>query len=309
MVAPTSTPGAGILDAAGLDKLRVAARNNSPAALKAAATQFEALFLENVMKTMRDAAPADGLLDSESGRMMQTMLDQQYARAMASRGIGLADMLARQLGPRVPAVDPSADPINDVLDKLLNSTLNKAGNAAGNAAGPAAANVAAATPATAERHASGGRDVASRTRAFTERFTELAETASAATGIPAKFMLAQAALETGWGKREIRHADGSNSHNLFGIKAGKGWNGPVAEVMTTEYVNGVATRRVEKFRAYGSYAEAFADYANMLTNSSRYKTVVASASDAVGFAQGLQRAGYATDPQYADKLRRVIARV
>lgn len=306
MVAPTSTPGAGILDAAGLDKLRVAARNNSPAALKAAATQFEALFLENVMKTMRDAAPADGLLDSESGRMMQTMLDQQYARAMASRGIGLADMLARQLGPRVVTADPTADPVNSALDNVLNSVLNNAGNAARPAAGPS---VAVATPAPAERHAAGGRDVASRTRAFTERFTELAETASAATGIPAKFMLAQAALETGWGKREIRHADGSNSHNLFGIKAGKGWNGPVAEVMTTEYVNGVATRRVEKFRAYGSYAEAFADYANMLTNSSRYKTVVASASDAVGFAQGLQRAGYATDPQYADKLRRMIARV
>lgn len=142
-----------------------------------------------------------------------------------------------------------------------------------------------------------------------QRLSGFAEAASAATGIPAKFMLAQAALETGWGRRDIRHADGSTSHNLFGVKAGKGWHGPVAEVMTTEYVDGIAQRRVEKFRAYGSYAEAFADYARLLTQSPRYRHVLTSGTDAAGFAQGLQRAGYATDQLYADKLRRVIARV
>lgn len=165
-------------------------------------------------------------------------------------------------------------------------------------AGPASA---ASPPGTAE--------LASKPRSFIQRLSGLAEAASEATGIPAKFMIAQAALESGWGRREIRHKDGSHSYNVFGVKAGKGWRGPVAEVMTTEYVGGVAQRRVEKFRAYGSYAEAFADYARLLTQSPRYKNVVASGADAVGFAQGLQRAGYATDPLYADKLRRVIARV
>jgi len=306
MALTNPSPAAGILDASGLDKLKMAARGNSPEAVKAAAAQFEALFLENVMKTMRDAAPADGLLDSEQGRTMQAMLDQQYARAMASRGIGLADMLARQLTPFSASASPgkSANLANqaDPTDPL--------------AAFIAGASGAGAAPAVTGRHggrrqvaAADGTEAASRPRSFAQRFAAMAEAASEATGIPAKFMIAQAALETGWGRREIHRADGSNSHNLFGIKAGKGWNGPVAEVMTTEYVNGVATRRVEKFRAYGSYEEAFADYAKMLTNSSRYKSVVASASDAVGFAQGLQRAGYATDPLYADKLRRVIARV
>jgi flagellar protein FlgJ len=122
-------------------------------------------------------------------------------------------------------------------------------------------------------------------------------------------MLGQAALESGWGKREIRAADGTPSHNLFGVKAGANWKGSVVETVTTEYVNGVAQKSVEKFRAYSSYADAFRDYANLLRNNPRYAGVVAQAAqgiDAAGFAQGLQKAGYATDPNYADKLTRVI---
>ena len=122
-------------------------------------------------------------------------------------------------------------------------------------------------------------------------------------------MVAQAALESGWGRREIRNPDGSQSHNIFGIKAGANWKGKTTDVVTTEYVNGVAQRRIERFRAYDSYADAFADYARTLTGSARYRDVVASAADANSFAQGLQKAGYATDPLYAQKLSRVIARV
>lgn len=133
--------------------------------------------------------------------------------------------------------------------------------------------------------------------------------ASQTTGVPARFMLGQAALESGWGKREIRAADGTPSHNLFGIKAGSNWKGPVVETVTTEYVNGVAQKSVEKFRAYASYADAFRDYANLLSSNPRYAGVMAQAAqgmNAEGFAQGLQRAGYATDPNYADKLSRII---
>jgi flagellar protein FlgJ len=119
-------------------------------------------------------------------------------------------------------------------------------------------------------------------------------------------MLGQAALETGWGKHEITAADGSRSHNLFNIKATGGWKGKVVEAATTEYINGVPQTRVEKFRAYDSYADAFRDYANLLRNNPRYETVLANASDAAGFAQGLQRAGYATDPNYAAKLTKII---
>ena len=143
-------------------------------------------------------------------------------------------------------------------------------------------------------------------QAFQERLAGHAEEASRSTGIPAKFMLAQAALESGWGKKEILAADGSTSHNLFGIKAGNGWKGRVVEAVTTEYVNGVPQKRVEKFRAYDSYADSFRDYANLLRSNPRYQSVLANATDVAGFAQGLQRAGYATDPNYAAKLTNII---
>ena len=123
-------------------------------------------------------------------------------------------------------------------------------------------------------------------------------------------MVAQAAHESGWGRREIKNADGSTSFNVFGIKAGAGWKGPVAEVTTTEYEGGVARKVTAKFRAYSSYEESFKDYARLMKDSPRYSQVMASASTGsatpAGFAQGLQRAGYATDPAYADKLTRVI---
>jgi flagellar protein FlgJ len=133
-----------------------------------------------------------------------------------------------------------------------------------------------------------------------------ARVAEGQTGVPARFVLGQAALESGWGAREIRAADGRNSFNLFGIKAGRGWNGPVIEATTTEYVNGLARRSVERFRAYGSYAEAFADHARLLQGNPRYAGVLSGSQDAVSFAAGMQRAGYATDPRYAEKLAQVI---
>jgi peptidoglycan hydrolase FlgJ len=135
---------------------------------------------------------------------------------------------------------------------------------------------------------------------------EAAQKAEAATGIPASFMVAQAAHETGWGKRNIRMNDGSNSFNLFGIKAGADWKGATTQVLTTEVINGEAKKVTQTFRAYSSYEESFADYARLMKTSPRYREVLASASNAQGFAQGLQRAGYATDPAYADKLGRVI---
>jgi flagellar protein FlgJ len=141
---------------------------------------------------------------------------------------------------------------------------------------------------------------------FVQQHQTAAKQAEAASGIPASFMIAQAAHETGWGRKEIRHTDGTPAHNLFGIKAGSNWNGPTADVVTTEYVNGQPRKMVQKFRAYSSYAESFADYANLMKNSPRYAQVVKSGDNAHGFAQGLQRAGYATDPAYAEKLGKVI---
>jgi flagellar protein FlgJ len=141
---------------------------------------------------------------------------------------------------------------------------------------------------------------------FVQQHTAAAQAAEEKTGIPAAFMVAQAAHETGWGRKEIHHADGSPSYNLFGIKAGANWTGPTADVTTTEYVHGKAHKVVARFRAYSSYEESFADYAKLMSESPRYQQTVAKASDASSFARGLQRAGYATDPAYAEKLTRVI---
>jgi len=277
------------LDMKGVGDLRQAARQNSPEALKATARQFEALFMNMIMKSMRDATPQEGIFDNQQSRMFTSMLDQQLSQSMASRGVGLADVLIRQLSNTV------GKPAADVPAARLEA--------------PAARNSAAALPPRPNPMLApaGNPSQPPHVQAFLSRLAPEAEEASRSTGIPAKFMLGQAALESGWGKRQITGADGTASHNLFGIKASGNWTGRVVEATTTEYVNGVPQKKVEKFRAYDSYADSFRDYARLLRNNPRYENVLANAQDAQGFAQGLQNAGYATDPHYATKLTRVIA--
>jgi flagellar protein FlgJ len=289
-------------DGADLSALRRSAQKDSPEALKAAAHQFEALFMNMVMKSMRDATPQDSPFDSQQSRMYTSMLDQKISDKFAGNGLGLADALMRQL-----ANNAGLSP-----DALKNSDAAKGADAVKGApglsdtppAGKPGSNMKAAAlaPNTVKPYPPRPTHV----QDFQDKLMSHAEEASRTTGIPAKFMLGQAALETGWGKREIRNPDGSSSHNLFGIKAGPGWKGKTVQVATTEYVNGVAQKRMESFRAYDSYADSFRDYASTLKNNPRYQNVIAAGGDATGFAQGLQRAGYATDPQYAAKLSRII---
>ncbi len=274
MIDPTSISSKLAIDARELGELRQSARQNSPEALKAAAQQFEALFMNMVLKSMREATPQDGIFDNQQSRMYTSMLDQQFSQSLASRGIGLADALFRQLSTRLDGVSPPAGGAAPALESFDASKLQSS--------------------------------QPPHVRAFQERLAPHAEEASRSTGIPARFMLGQAALESGWGKREIMAADGTASHNLFGIKATGGWKGRVVEAVTTEYVNGTPQTKVEKFRAYDSYADSFRDYANLLRNNPRYEGVLANAQSVEGFAQGLQRAGYATDPNYAAKLTRII---
>ena len=165
--------------------------------------------------------------------------------------------------------------------------------------------VAAPVPAAATRRS----DAPAHVESFVQRLLPHAQAASAESGIPAHFMVGQAALETGWGRAEIRGADGQNSYNLFGIKAGGNWKGRTVDIVTTEYVNGQPQKQVDTFRAYDSYADSFRDYANMLRGNARYQNAVAAGQSAAGFAQGLQQAGYATDPNYAQKLMSVIRMV
>ncbi|HAJ70795.1 MAG TPA: flagellar assembly peptidoglycan hydrolase FlgJ, partial [Methylophilaceae bacterium] len=144
---------------------------------------------------------------------------------------------------------------------------------------------------------------------FIDKMLHHAKDASNSTGVPTHLMLGQAALESGWGKREIKAADGTPSHNLFGIKANANWKGKTVETMTTEYINGVKQNRIEKFRAYDSYADSFKDFASLMKNNPRYQHVIANVHDIKGYAQAMQNAGYATDPQYAKKLSSVIHKI
>jgi flagellar protein FlgJ len=312
MVAPTNDLSSRLaFDAQGLGGLKQAAKAGSPEALKSAATQFEAMFINMMMKSMRDATPQDGPMDSQQTKTYTSMLDQQLSQNLAKRGMGLADVLVRQLSSQAQAqsqalaigADGSSAPsaTSGVAAPMSADALMRSPDALA----ARARELSAAAPSTGI--SASGRVQAPHVRSFQDKVGADAEAASAATGIPAKFMIGQAALESGWGKREIRNADGSSSHNLFGIKAGPGWKGKVATAVTTEYVNGVAQTRVEKFRAYDSYADSFKDYAKLLQDNPRYEKVLASAGDAHQFARGLQRAGYATDPHYAAKLSNIIS--
>ena len=281
--AASSAPASGA-NALTLDALRSSAARDPKAAIKEAAKQFEAIFMQQLMKSMRDATLSSGMLDNSGTQLGTEMLDKQFATQMTGLPGGLADAITRQL-ERQMGITPEARP----------------GAAALMAPAPAAAAAGAAVPPDAAP-----LKTSQRQTDFLRRHDAAAREAEQATGIPAAFMVAQAAHESGWGRREIRNPDGTTAHNLFGIKAGAGWKGAVTEVASTEYVNGEPRKVVAKFRAYGSYAESFRDYAKLMKDSPRYSQVMASAGSAHEFAHGLQKAGYATDPAYADKLGRVI---
>lgn len=287
-------------DSKGLDELKQSARNNSPDALKAAAKQFEALYMNMMLKSMRQAGGQDGPFDNEQSRMYTSMLDQQLSQTMASKGIGLAEVLMRQLS------NNAANQILQAGDDGQRNQSNSQSNSHSNSIGIDSYLAHLKSEQKIESVGKSTGSNAPHVQEFQQKLSAHAEQASLETGIPAKFMLGQAALESGWGKHEIKAMDGSVSHNIFGIKANSSWKGKTVDVLTTEYVNGNALRKVEKFKTYDSYGDAFKDYANLLTKNPRYKEVIANAKDASGFAYGLQKAGYATDPQYAEKLSRII---
>jgi len=277
---PLSTTSFG--DAKGVESLRQRATTDPKSAIRDAAKQFESLFMQQLLKTMRESSQGGGLFDNEGSKLGTEMLDTQLSAKMSGQPGSLSDVIARQL-ERQMGMSPGPIPKND--------SANRAAAAAATSVTDPQAKVGIPQQAAAS---------------FVQQHQAAAKAAEAASGIPAEFMIAQAAHETGWGRKEIRHADGSSANNLFGIKAGANWKGATADVVTTEYVGGEARKVVQKFRAYGSHAESFADYAKLMKDSPRYASVVSSGRDAKGFAQGLQKAGYATDPAYADKLSRVI---
>jgi flagellar protein FlgJ len=306
-----NTPNRAAFDVQSAQDLREQFAKNPKEGLKAAAQQFETMFLQMVMKSMRDTVPDDGMLNSEQSKFYTSMLDQQIAQNLSTngKGVGFAKLIEQQLGRSLPSVQQDA-------------VLNAAG-AANTAAGalPLTASdgrhlqyktvlgnlpTSAAYPrADAAVTSAAVLDAPISSNEFVNRLWPHAVEASRSTGIPPQFLVAHSALESGWGRAEIRKADGSTSYNLFGIKAGKNWSGATVDATTTEYVNGQPQQSVERFRSYGSYEEAFRDYASLLRNNSRFSAVIGS-QDGAEFAKRLQQAGYATDPMYADKLSRII---
>jgi len=317
------------IDAQAVDRLRHQARSNPQEGLKQTAKQFEALFLNMLMKSMREATPKDGLFDNDQSRFYTQMLDQQLVQNLSDKGIGLADMIVKQLAQTIggepdnvlegaesllatlsgndekPLVSLVPGQVKDLPSQLW-SNLNRA------SVKPGFSPVAPTVPMgrvgiAASSEAVNDPDVYTidQPREFVLNVLPHARKVARETGIPEHFMIAQAALETGWGRHQIRRVDNQPSFNLFGIKASESWNGKVVEAVTTEYVDGKPQKLREKFRAYNSYEEAFRDYARLLQNNPRYAAVAKSRS-ATAFAWGLQQAGYATDPSYAEKLLKII---
>ncbi|MGE0311048.1 MAG: flagellar assembly peptidoglycan hydrolase FlgJ [Lautropia sp.] len=292
-------------DARTLDALRRRAGDDPQGAVREAAGQFEALFMQQLLKSMRAAIPKSGMFEGPGQETYTAMLDEQLAQRMGSLPGGLADVIARQMSRAGGAAAGGAEGgLADAADRpaITPLTPSSAGGLPGNEGSPPSReSVAAGATVTPP-----GPTLSGRQLAFVEQMWPHAKDAEARSGVPAAFVVGQAALESGWGRRDIRGPQGEPSYNLFGIKATGGWSGRSVPVMTTEYVDGTPRKVVEKFRAYDSYADAFADWARLMAGSDRYAKVL-EADTAADFAQRIQQAGYATDPRYADKLQRVIA--
>lgn len=256
--------------------LRAGADNKDPAVLREVASQFEALFVQTLLKNMRDsslAEPAFG--QSDQHRMYQDMQDQQLALEMSrGKGIGLAEMLVRQLGGEAGPPAPRSDRFE------LNGLRR-----------------AKSVPATANW---------SEPAAFARELWPHAERAANRLNVAPEAVLAQAALETGWGANVMQRGNGGSSFNLFGIKAGRNWPGDSVASRTTEYSDGIVQRKVERFRSYPDIAATFDDYASLIADNPRYAGVRNHGENSAGFATALQEAGYATDPRYAQKIRSVL---
>lgn len=283
-------------DARSLNELKTRAGQDPQANLTAVARQVEGMFVQMMLKSMREALPKDGLFSSEQTRLYTSLYDQQIAQQITvGKGLGLAEQMMKQLGgeasppvgreenaPQVPMTFPLETITRyqqQALDQMVRRALPEA-------------------PPGAAALSGDGKD-------FLARLSLPARLASEQSGVPHYLILAQAALESGWGQREIKTPNGAPSFNLFGIKAGGGWKGRVTEITTTEFENGAAKKVKATFRVYGSYLEGLADYVNLLTRNPRYAAVTRAATPEQG-AQALQNAGYATDPQYARKLTTMI---
>jgi len=280
-------------DFSGLAALKARAREDQDAALDQVSRQFESLFLQMMLKSMRDASIGGGLMDSKQSEFYRDMYDKQLAMDMAQdHGIGLADVIKQQLGGSISAAHSGLSPEDYVGMPIHVSPVT------GAEAGAKSANKVS------------GDDLSVRLDGSPESFLgqlwPAAEKAAAKLDLAPEALLAQAALETGWGRHVMQHRQGDSSHNLFGIKADSHWQGDKVQVSTLEYRDGVALKTRANFRAYDSFEKSFSDYVDFVQHNPRYRAALSKTADPDAYFSALQEAGYATDPAYADKIKRIL---
>ncbi len=274
----------------GFNALRQQAQTDSKSTLPAVAKQFESIFTQMMLKSMRSASFGDSLFDSQAGDQWRDMFDQQLSLDLSQhgKGLGIADMLLRQLGGKdAQSAQANHAPGDPAAAGLVDSWRQRLYE-------------------VADATRSAGRTLMSWLPASAEEFVrELAPQASIVAkqlGLSVRTVLAQAALETQWGKHMPKHPDGSSSFNLFGIKAGNSWEGERVNVPTLEYEGGVAVRKQAQFRSYHSSADSLADFADLINKNPRYAAARGHGDDVLGYAHALIEGGYATDPDYASKV-------
>lgn len=287
-------------DFAGLTRLKAKSVADKDGSAAEVARQFESLLIGQMVKSMRQANLGEGILDSDQSLFYRDMFDQQLALHLAENGgIGLAEAIQRQLeGARLamtgegksiasyfssPTYIYAAEKDDDTMAEL----------AADKAKGPANS----AAEADSDNWSSND---------FVRHLWPWAKEAANRIGLQPQALLAQAALETGWGQRMLTKFDGQPSHNLFGIKADRRWQGEKVNVATLEYEEGSAVKRRQAFRSYDSFRQSFNDYVDFLSSNPRYQQALASTSNSSAYFSELQKAGYATDPNYADKINAVL---
>jgi flagellar protein FlgJ len=281
-------------DFSGLAALKARAREDQEATLDQVSRQFESLFLQMMLKSMRKASFGGGLMDSKQSEFYRDMYDQQISLHLSEQqGIGLAEQLKRQLGGAIAPTHEGLDPKDYLGMRIVADTVNSSG--------------AQKAPGVPQIDAVDDRiQLDGSPDTFLDKLWPVAEQAAAKLDLAPEALLAQAALETGWGRHVMRHRDGDSSHNLFGIKADKSWQGESVRVDTLEYRDGVALNTRASFRAYGSFDESFRDYVEFVQRNPRYREALQKTADPGEYFDALQDAGYATDPAYAVKIQRIL---